>query len=382
MGKKVNKGFLFYLLLLLGAVLAGFVIWVVILVTVPGTDMFGLSYFKERESTLYDKMTVYATKEDEQSTGDKVLFRNASYPIENIEIVSNLYSIDIFESNSTDGVNYTEFHININTDLSGFTTDRKELDISVNYYQDTKTLKIQAITPDGFWVTGNTSSISVQIPSTFDASNINLNVDAGKGSINVGDSKYDANLEPNVLELKSANLKANSLISITEYALIGSGSLKDNCSFESAGGAISINSKITANNVTIKGHGSNFKFNQNGEAFAAANINVEITEGTYIYFGTINATNITLKNTYGKVYFSDITGSVVVSADSKKCDYEFKNITGDLTVGNAAVAAVEEVSPAIPEKKTEGCNIKVEGTISGVVDIHTTGTVTPATLVA
>ena len=108
--KKINKGFVFYLLLLLGVLFAGFIVCVCILIFSPGTSIFGLKYYKVENEKLFDKAQIYSVSGDtyEKNDGDGTFFKNLE--IENLIINSNVHSVNVLSANSG-MTNYTEFHV-------------------------------------------------------------------------------------------------------------------------------------------------------------------------------------------------------------------------------------------------------------------------------
>ena len=57
--KKINKGFLFYLLIVLGILIGAFLICVAIMIFSPGVSIFGISYYKENKSQSFQTADMY-----------------------------------------------------------------------------------------------------------------------------------------------------------------------------------------------------------------------------------------------------------------------------------------------------------------------------------
>lgn len=367
--KKLNKGFMFYFGILFAVLVAAFLICVVIMVLSPGTSIFGLKYFKADDHEVYSKMEVYEQTPTEDGSvytfKGEAFFTDSSYTINKIIITSNAHDIKIVKANPA-FKDPNSFLIDVTNSTHGFSTE-KDVDSSksIRYYTDSGILEILAKVPEGFWVTGNSSSILIQFPISFEASNISLKINGGTGDVQIGDSKTNSNMNPNCITFKSAQVEANS-VSVSEYGQIGTPTKLDNCSFIVADG-MSFSSAIFAADLTIKSTSGNVSLRENDLAIQAANVKIESKNATSAY-GNVICTTLTLNNIYGSQSFGEVSGDVIVLADSRKCDYSFKKVTS-LKVGEAAKETEEE-------KKAENCNFVIDACPDVVFDIHTNGTVT------
>lgn len=367
--KKLNKGFMFYFGILFAVLVAAFLICVVIMVLSPGTSIFGLKYFKADDHEVYSKMEVYEQTPTEDGSvytfKGEAFFTDSSYTISKIIITSNAHDIKIVKANPA-FKDPNSFLIDVTNSTHGFSTEKDvEASKSIRYYTDTGILEILAKVPEGFWVTGNSSSILIQFPISFEASNISLKINGGTGDVQIGDSKTNSNMNPNCITFKSAQIEANS-VSVSEYGQIGTPTKLDNCSFIVADG-MSFSSAIFAADLTIKSTGGSVKIREMDLAIQAANVKIESKNATSAY-GNVICTTLTLNNIYGSQSFGEVSGDVIVLADSRKCDYSFKKVTS-LKVGEAAKETEEE-------KKAENCNFVIDACPDVVFDIHTNGTVT------
>lgn len=367
--KKLNKGFMFYFGILFAVLVAAFLICVVIMVLSPGTSIFGLKYFKADDHEVYSKMEVYEQTPTEDGSvytfKEEAFFTDSSYTINKIIITSNAHNVKIVKANPA-FKEPNSFLIDVTNSTHGFSTEKDvESSKSIRYYTDTGILEIVAKVPEGFWVTGNSSSIQVQFPSSFEASNISLKINGGTGDVQIGDSKTNSNMNPNCITFKSAEIKANS-VTVSDYGQIGTPTRFENCSFEIADGMF-FDSAIFAANLTIKSTGGNVSLRESDLAIQAANVIIESKNATSSY-GNITCTTLNLKNIYGSQSFGEVNGAVVVSADSRKCDYSFKKVNS-LKVGEAATETEKE-------KSAEKCNFVIDTCPDVVFDIHTTGKVT------
>lgn len=367
--KKLNKGFMFYFGIFFAILIAAFLICVVIMVLSPGTSIFGLKYFKADDHEVYSKMEVYEQTPTEDGSvytfKEEAFFTDSSYTINKIIITSNAHDIKIVKANPA-FKDPNSFLIDVTNSTHGFSTEKDvEASKSIRYYTDSGILEILAKVPEGFWVTGNSSAISIQFPSSFEASSISLKINGGTGDVQIGDSKTNSNMNPNCITFKSAQIEANS-VSVSEYGQIGTPTKLDNCSFIVADG-LSFETAIFAGDLTIKSTSGNVSLRENDLAIQAANVKIESKNATSAY-GNVICTTLTLNNIYGSQSFGEVSGDVIVLADSRKCDYSFKKVTS-LKVGEAAKETEEE-------KKAENCNFVIDACPDVVFDIHTNGTVT------
>lgn len=289
----------------------------------------------------------------------------SKYEINTIKINSNLHNVKIIKSNAT-YQNYEFMRVYVDNKTSGFTTSSVETLMSVKYYSDTKELVIDALVPEGFWEIGNNSSIFVQIPESINTANVHFEINAGRGDVSFGDVKTDSNSNPNTLYIKSLSVKTTASFGVTNYAVIGDNAsgLFGDVYLEAEN--MSVLSTITANNIVIKTKTGNSNFNVGARAFNAKQSILIDTESSYNHYGEIVCqNNIILKNVYGEQNFSNITGNVVIDDASRKCDYDFNTIDGNLLAGKPATETSKEV-------KIDSCNIRYYE-ITKTVDVHTTG---------
>ncbi len=368
--KKLNKGFMFYFGIFLAILVAAFLICVVILVLSPGTSIFGLKYFKADEKETYSKMQVYeqtVTADGSVYTfKEEAIIGTSAYPIKKVVISSNAHAISLFKANPA-YKDSNSFLIKVVNSTNGFSTEEDVTSSkSLKYYSDTGILELTASIPQGFWVTGNSSEIRVQVPMSFEASGIDLEILGGTGSVVLGDSKTSSNMNPNCLTFKSANIKANSL-NVTEYGQIGTPSQQHDCSLNIENG-ISLKTAIFANNLTIKSNGGALSIRKDELAISALNDVTFETKNVTGACGNVICQNLNLINIYGSQKFGNVKGNIIISKSSRNCDYKFDSVE-TLTAGSAQEGET-------PEKKAEGCNIVINKCADVVFDIHTTGTVT------
>lgn len=295
--------------------------------------------------------------------------------IETVKVVSNSHSVQVIRATPTDE-NSGYMRVFVDNKTTGFTTgDVVTSSTSIKYYRDTKTLEITANIPEGFWVTSNSSQIIVRLPNTSLENmlkDFNYDIDAGKGSVSIGDEYSQSNLTPSSLGIAGLNVKTTGSLGITSYVTFNT----SNAELSTLGainlevGSASIATTIKASSVNIKSSG-NLNLNPEGVAIESnGDVRIETTD-SYSSYGDIKISDLSaklyLKNTYGEQKFSSVEGDVEISKDSKNCDYSFETINGNITAGVAATETEEEIKI--------NCNITI-GTLIGINDIHTTGTVT------
>ena len=295
--------------------------------------------------------------------------------IETVKVVSNSHSVQVIRATPTDE-NSGYMRVFVDNKTTGFTTgDVVTSSTSIKYYRDTKTLEITANIPEGFWVTSNSSQIIVRLPNTSLENmlkDFNYDIDAGKGGVSIGDEYSKSNLTPSSLGIAGLNVKTTGSLGITSYVTFNT----SNAELSTLGainlevGSASIATTIKASSVNIKS-GGNLNLNPEGVAIESnGDVRIETTD-SYSSYGDIKISDLSaklyLKNTYGEQKFSSVEGDVEISQDSRNCDYSFENINGNITAGKAATETEEEVKI--------NCDITI-GTLIGINDIHTTGTVT------
>ena len=364
--KKVKKGITFYIALLLGLLLAAFVICVVIMVFSPGTKIFGLSYYKASDVGEYYYAAVYDNKEVQNTPGTSEL---NDLDVENINVITNAHDLTLMHKTGADK-NLDLFSIEIKNGTSGFASgDVYPAERSVKYFKDTKTLEVYAKIPLGFMVTGNSSSVNIEFPAGYESKNINLVVENAegektKGSVLIGDSKSPSNLKPAETLLSSISIKATKGLTITEYAKIVNPTA--DLTIEVNGG-IAVESTLYANNLTIISKNGTNNFAKDKDAFVVTGaLNIE-TESVTANYGNISAASVNMKNVYGKQNFSDVTtASFEISGDSSQCNYTFKTVNIALGAGTFKVGSY--ATETEKENAARKCNFTIEN-LNGVRDI-------------
>ena len=364
--KKVKKGITFYIALLLGILLAAFVVCVVIMVFSPGTKIFGLSYYKAKESGSYYNAAIYDTKEAQNTPGTDKL---NNLDIENISVITNAHDLTLMHKTAGDK-DLDLFNIEIKNGTSGFASgDVYPAEKSVKYFKDTKTLEVYAKIPLGFMVTGNSSSVNIYFPVGYESKNINLIVENAegkqtKGSVLIGDAKSPSNLKPAETLINSISIKATKGLTITEYAKVVNAAADSKIEVN---GKIDIKSTLYANNLTIISKSGANNFATDKDAMVVTGALIIDTESVTANYGNVYAGTINMKNVYGEQNFSNVTTTTLeVSGDSSRCDYTFKIVNIASGAGNFKVGT--RASETEKENLAGKCNFTIES-LFGVRDI-------------
>lgn len=208
--------------------------------------------------------------------------------IETVKVVSNSHSVQVIRATPTDE-NSGYMRVFVDNKTTGFTTgDVVTSSTSIKYYRDTKTLEITANIPEGFWVTSNSSQIIVRLPNTSLENmlkDFNYDIDAGKGSVSIGDEYSQSNLTPSSLGIAGLNVKTTGSLGITSYVTFNT----SNAELSTLGainlevGSASIATTIKASSVNIKSSG-NLNLNPEGVAIESnGDVRIETTDSYSSY---------------------------------------------------------------------------------------------------
>ena len=201
-----------------------------------------------------------------------------------------------------------------------------------------------------------------QIPPSYALNDVNLVINSGK-SVVIGDELYAENPTPSILNFKSVKIKANKSIYISKYATIGE-SETDDCLLSSKSGNITVSNTIKAKNLTMEASESTIRMNEDAQAFNISGDFNLTTKNAFVHLGNFNANRSILKNRYGKMYFKAVNSDIIIDKESYKCDYKFKTINGEISMGSYFDNYLIDKS-----------NIFVEESIVGTVMLATTGNI-------
>ncbi len=330
MGKKVNRGFFSYLLILLGVVLAFVTICVCIMIFSPGTEIFGFSYFSEKtgEKEILNA-TVYNGEEKIEGETFDLNNEGQMNDINSLVLKSNKYSISVKQKEKTTDSVKSALTVIVNTTISGFVKDNKvKTEIFCKYFKDTKTLEIVANAPTGFLNFNNTAYIEVLFPTDFNKE-INIQIENENGNIYLGNNS-SANIESNTLNVNKldVNIKSGNLNGYNYFAIADS--TKDS-SIKTQKGKINFESAISAKNLTLETETGNI--NLISENLDIANTLKIKSNSSFVEIKKATAKSFDFDVAGGKIYAGELTGHIIFSQNSNSCDFQANTINGSLLIG-------------------------------------------------
>ena len=296
--------------------------------------------------------------------------------IDTIKVISNSHFVQVKRATPTDENNIS-MRVYVNNKTSGFKTGNVVASsMSIKYFLDTKVLEVVANIPEGFWVTSNSSSITIRLPNLTSENmngDFNYNIDAGNGSVSFSSEPGKEGFFSTTTGIGWLKVKTTGSLNISNTAPFNTEdkALSELGAVELDVGSMSTSTPIIASSVTIKSSG-NLTLNTDGVAIESyKDVKIE-TIDSYSIYGEINLSNadskVYLSNNYGEQVFSKINGNVTVDEKSRNCNYSFEEINGNINAGRAALSDEEK------EIKVENCNFTIKS-INGQIDIHTTGKV-------
>lgn len=335
MKNTVSKGIFFYIFILLGIVVGVACVLVSIIMFSPGTEIFGISYYKNNaEITLreFNASEILVDQDLDAYISDG--------RITTIEIKTNFAHIDVENSDSS------RFNFVLTSTVSGLTKNKKATNMTYVYNYDATERKftIDVNAPDAFLHFNKEAKITLNVPKTKNLSSKTINVITDDGHINI------ANAPENNLTI--ANLNAtignNGYFFINDLAHIAA---NGSINVESKGGTIETEGTHTVNQFKIKAENTKITLGK---------INGDVT------IDTVDST-IKLDNISGKLYYSAESG--ILQAKTISGDFEcsedvcISNIFIDKVGGRTLIPNAE--SSAIEIKQTVG-NIKINTTTGNV----------------
>lgn len=199
---KVKKGFASYLLVLLLAIVATFLIIVTVMLFSPFKNILGFQYFTYKNSQIQS----YATAETEN---DVFNFQT----LENLNINCGYASVKLERYYNIDTP-----AIRFESAMSGFARSDQDTEFSYQvFYSDSskKELNVTVHEPEGFMYFSKKLTISVLIPtsSSYSFEYTNVNITNKSGNIYVGNSTKTINIDEqqdrNYISFKNLDIKTN-----------------------------------------------------------------------------------------------------------------------------------------------------------------------------
>ena len=338
MSKKVKRGFMGYLFIFLGLVLACFAVCIVVMIFKPGLKVFGISYFSETKELQIESAEVYRNNEAVVNEEGKVqtvdLFTNDGGTIttlqyETLEINSNVYDVEFYSHPETDSPGYESVtNILIKSDTKGFVKEGlRKLQYSAKYFEDTKVLQINVEAPIGFVHFANASKIRVEFPKLeeSEAPKFKIVANTQSGNITLGGTGTGATM----LKAQSVNLTTTSgKISTTEHFNLAG--VFDN-SIKTDSGDVSFLRPIICNNFNLTTKTGEMNF-ENSKFEVAGEFNYT-AENAFLHLNNLTASKINFASTSGKIYAKTLSGPVDFKTETENCHLQVDTINGSLIVG-------------------------------------------------
>ncbi|MBO4412490.1 MAG: hypothetical protein J5779_00540 [Clostridia bacterium] len=361
MGKGIKKGFLTYLFIFIGLIIAAFAVCVVIMIVSPGKQIFGISYFNYNETRYVLEADSYNSKDAETSNG-KTTFNGDVEMIEINHFVVNTdnMNVEIVKKSADWRAVEKRLSVQLNLNLRGFVKGKNNnLNIYARFFEDTKTLELNINSPETFINLGNLSTILIELPSNLSNSKT-FEVNTTGGSVNLGGNGSSTN-RPNVLTAAQIDISTTSgNIETSEYFNLSGASL--NSCVKTTSGSLEFSRPIISNNFSFETESGNATFTS--ETFILTNNFNLKADMSFVEINKINAKNLNLINTNGKIYAGNITGNVIFSEDSANCDIQVKNINGSILIGEKNKETISQTT-----------SVKILESLNGEANIFTKGNI-------
>ena len=369
MSKKVKRGFFGYLMIFLGIALACLAVCVVVMIFNPGLQIFGISYFSEKEEFQVKEVDLYRNNEAVLDEEGKVKTVNI-YDVDTngnvtvldyktIEINSNVYDVEYYIHPETDAPGFENVtNILVKSDVNGFTKEgTRKLSASYKYFEDTKVLQINIETPIGFVNFSNASKIRVEIPSQTLFGNINIKANTQSGDITLGGVGTGAT----VLKAESINLTTTSGNITTTENFNLSNALLDS-SIKTDSGNVNFTRPIICKNFNLTTKTGEMRFEN--EHFSVLGEFNFTAENSFLHLNNLTASKINFASVSGKIYAKTLTGAVDFTTETENCHLQVETINGPLIVGKLN-----------EDKISTRTKVEISNCVSGICNIFTLGEV-------
>ena len=199
---KGKKGVKNYLLILLLAIIATFLILVTVMLFQPFKNILGFQYFIYNDDVIVSHATG-------ASEGDYFDFSS----VDNINIDCGYANVKVERSYKT-----SNYSFRFENQLSGFAKDDQNTDFryEIFYANGNKTLNVKVYEPEGFLYFNRNLTISILVPTEVENSleNTEININNKSGNIYIGNNTKQVNFIEedyrNYISIKTINAKTNS----------------------------------------------------------------------------------------------------------------------------------------------------------------------------
>jgi len=342
----MKKGFMFYFAFLLLLVFGVAMVLMVILLCSPGTEIFGLKYFKSGETYICETTT------DDSKT---LLEVGKTGKYSEIKIDAGYATVRVEHSTA-----YPKDSVVIVNDARGFVRAKDEVKFKYSVLVDGSVLNIKVTEPNGFLHFSKNVKVIVHVANKtanpFGSTKFTIKTDSGNIEFG-GDTEspyvYDLNIGAINLKTKSGNIQFGTTINYNKDTKVqtfssatlnfGSGNYKSQANslkvtgdlnLISTSGKFAVSNVQAGGNINIKTESSTYEVKK----MTANNVNVECKNG-YFYINEI-ASNLKFPNADEKVdspYLKSnkITGDLTV-VSGNNFNMDVKNIEGNVTISNTS----------------------------------------------
>ena len=334
MKSTVNKGILFYILLLCSIVVGIACVIMAILIFSPGTEIFGISYYGKKVDSSVTKISA----EENSAYIDTLVENNL---INSFNIKTDYININVVMKD----VNRVQIELDSKTSGIIKSGNQNNFIWNYNYDEANKSFNFSVTGPDCWFYFSKNATIKLALPLDFNRTDIDLNLYTESGNINIGTEKND-NFSFSSLKIEtkeSSNINLGNNVSFTSLVDINSPS-----------GTIDVNSVVNVNNLNITSNSSK------------------------IVVGDVTANEFKLKTDSSIVKIGALYGNLTY--DAKKGVLDVEKITGKLSCSEDLISNifVDEIlgEVLLPNAKSSSITINTLhsrcriSTISGNVTIN------------
>ncbi len=333
MKSTVNKGILFYILLLCSIVVGIACVIMAILIFSPGTEIFGISYYGKKIDSSVTKIS-----NDENSAYIDTLVNNNS--IDTFNITTDYLNICVIMTD------INRVQIKLDSTTSGIIKSGNQNNFVWNYNYDdsSSTFNFSVTGPDCSLFFSKNATIKLLLPLDFNRTDMNLNLYTENGNISLGTEKND-NFTFSTLKIEtkeSSNIDLGDKVAFTNSIDITSPS-----------GTININSKVNVNSLNIS------------------------SDSSKIVIGDVTSNTLNVKTESSIVKIGTINGNLVY--DARKGVLDVSKITGNLTCSEEVLISnifVDEVLGEVLLPKAESSDITINKLYSRCLIRTSSGSVT------
>ncbi len=309
MKSTVNKGILFYILLLCSIVVGVACIIMAILIFSPGTEIFGISYYGKKIESSVTKIST-----DENSSYIDALVENNM--IDTFNITTDYANISVIMKD----INRVQIQLESTTSGIIKSGNQKNFIWNYNYDNTSNTFNFSVTSPDCSLFFSKNATIKLLLPLDFNRTDMNLNFATESGNISIGTEKND-NFSFSTLKIET---KESSNIDLGNKA-----SFTNSIDINSPNGTININSKISTDVLNVTSDSSKIVIGD----VTSNTLNVK-TESSIVKIGTLNG-DLEYNAKKGVLDVSKITGNLTCTEDVLISNIFVDEVLGEVLLPNS-----------------------------------------------